>query len=337
LVGDEPAFKIEAKATLSKHPQAEFHMAEFDLGTLPAGKSGQVTLLIKNPFDRAFKFSEITKTCNCLDLKSDSYQIDADSTQKFTMTLQTPETAENARVFSSVALLEKSADKPRAVINLKMDYSLSGVLSIDPNMVLVEIPKGTDFQSLRVPVLLTQPLLPSELKIEASDTLRDLEFKIAEESGSVFVIADVHAAAIESGPISGEVRVTHEKSKRKDGFFVTARIGSAIRVSPSILRFKKTDDDSNRWTANALIRLPKRPKGSETNETTAEDDVAALKTKAIVNGKNAKVDVKQLATRIFRVTVSLESFVEDEDQKVQWQIDDGKETERIDSKFIVVD
>lgn len=276
----------------------------------------------------------MNKTCNCMNLQSDSYGIEGNSSKKFTMSLKTPETAENARVFSSIALIEETEDQKRPVINLKMNFRLSGVLSIEPGMVLLEIPHNKESKSIKVPVLVTPPLKPSDLKIECSKSLRDLSFELLEEDGRVFITADVFVPAIESGPVSGEVRVVHDQSKRKDGFFVTARKVSRIRVSPSTLRFKKTKEGSE-WIANALIQVAPTSSG---DQSSGESAVTAS---LMMNGKRVGVDLKKLSSRIYKATVTsnehdLKEASKTEQATIRWQISDGEETVRADTKFVTI-
>ena len=78
LAADEPGFKFEAEASLYKSvPQALFYSVDFDLGELPVGKTGEVTLRIHNPFDRDVAFVDFRKICNCVSIESSSNEINA--------------------------------------------------------------------------------------------------------------------------------------------------------------------------------------------------------------------------------------------------------------------
>ena len=61
-VCDEPEFRTKATAKLVKHDFADSYLANFDLGILPAGKSGLVELEVETNSSRILDFSPLLAT-----------------------------------------------------------------------------------------------------------------------------------------------------------------------------------------------------------------------------------------------------------------------------------
>ena len=351
VVADEPNFVIRSEATITKHPNANFFQAEFDLGTLPSGESGNVVLVVYNPLERPFRFEKITKTCNCVGIKTASGEkiIDADSKREFYLTLKTPETAKNGIVYSDVTLIgnddaESGNDVSR--MNLKIKYHLSGLLSVAQNLYSCEIPLGSDFGKIAVPVLVTQPIQIKNVKIQLSQSLRDLIFEIkkSENSDEIYVVAEIPAVMVEQGPLSGEVRIIDEINDRKDGFFVTVSRASDVKISPRVLRFADKSETESSLVAKAILTLPAKPSESPNKEVNDQNKAKSLEYKTpiinvTVGGKKADVAIKRLSSRIFRLSVSVnENDGFDFEKEVKWELDIetlGKRS--LWSKFLVND
>ena len=166
LLAEDSDVQVEIGATLTKHPQADFHIAEFDLGTLPCDGKVELTLRLKNPYDKKFTFTGMSKTCNCMDLKTMKREVAPNSTLEFTMILKTPSTASTEDVFASITLVDENSEERRRPITLRLKYKLSGILSIEPNLISKELPEGDTEIEIDIPVFMTLPIKKEDVKLE---------------------------------------------------------------------------------------------------------------------------------------------------------------------------
>jgi|GEM_PF-5478993 len=326
----DPELVATATALMTKHPQAFYHVAQFDLGVLPVGKQVSVQLTLENPYDATFKFDQLQKTCNCLNLKAEHTEIPPMSSVKFSMTLHTPKSGTNGIAASTISLVDSSESDPakRVVVNLRFDYRLAGVLMVDRELVLVEIAEDAEFADIQVPVLVTDPIRTEQLKVEASGSLRDVVFSIDATDGKPRIVGTVPGISLDAGSIGGEVRIIHEESGRNSSFFLTVRRKAPCQLSPLRLQFRPDSDGKSKATAILRFMPPLEKTEAETGsgQPVASEPVISVS----ANGWNISTNSHRMARGIFRIYVFLEQDQAEEENEgvAKWTVNYlGKEFE----------
>lgn len=341
------SFDISKTATLTKQSMSLQHVAAFDLGTLPSGEQGTVTLKVINPTSEPFSFDRISKSCNCVDVVPERKSIPAGGATEFKLNMKTSVLARKEIMLGSVALIDDSRLKGEGpVININFRYNLAGLLCIEPTMISLEVPVSQSETELKIPFLITKPLTPDRLKFEVDESLEDLDFEIEGSGNDLIASAFVPSALLEQGPISGEVKIIDTISNRQDMVYVTLRNGTEYKISPSVLRFtqQKSDAEENPsglHEATALLRLPDRFAEVELEKATLTAGVRDRKLKvgvsASIAGVACGISAKQIGARIVKVRVSADfSKLDTTYPLVQWKVQDGADELTMESSFVLI-
>jgi hypothetical protein len=324
LIADEPAFEVSKTATLTKHPQATYYVVEFDLGELPSNETGNVELVVNNPFSETITFKDTRSQCNCAKIEFDSTQIAAGESTTFRIRLSTPTKSEHGISQGAVKLVHE--DQP--IVRVGFKYNLGGMLAMSTGMTVLDVPNDEDFGLVKVSFLATKPLVLDQLEIEKSDSLRDIDFRLVEEDGKFYVVGDVHRHLLEAGPISGEVRVSDPASGRRDGFFCTAKIASPIRISPTVLRFRSAPKNGG-YESTALLRLLQKRQHRKADESKSSNvSPGGLKIVAKAGANKFQTKTRKIAENIYRIRIIAESkeFEGEIPESLDWFLThDGKE------------
>lgn len=327
----EHAFEVGANAAITQNDSALYYFAEFDLGTLPSGEKGLVVLKLKNPTAEPFQFTEIVKSCNCDDIDCEVSEIGSDESVDFTLRLETPKHSSIPTAVGSISLVDKRVAKDeRRPVHLRLKYKLGGLLNIEREMCFLEIPPTEEVGELRIPVLITDPIKPSNLKVVTDESLEGADFQLDNSQDGLQLLATVTEEAVKDGPISGTVKVFDTVSEREDSIFITLRRGTDFKLSPKVLRFRKGDDSKPELRrATVLLRIP---------EDAAAEDSEVIQVSARISDRNCEVKSRKIARRVVKVDLKFDFShdLKEGDDFVEWKIVRGNEKSESMSRFIFV-
>ena len=151
------------------------------------------------------------------------------------------------------------------------------------------------------------------------------------ESGGVLK-AKLSDKIFSQGTIRGEVYLSTESGKNRDGYFLVVQDLAKDEISPKVLSFKRK---SNSLTASAIVQIANR--GQEISDSPIQCDF---------DGKAIPVDVKMLKKNTYRVQLNLDEALakemsmqkgnEDaEPMVIDWSINNGKTTSQHTTSFVI--
>ncbi|WP_157665061.1 DUF1573 domain-containing protein [Mariniblastus fucicola] len=326
-ISDE-SFDVTASAAITQIENALYYFADFDLGTLSSGEKGTVVLKLTNPTSEPFVFTEVVKSCNCVDVHYDMNEIGAGETVDFEFTLETPKFSNSAVAAGSLTLVNKDvAESERRPLNLRFRYKLAGLLNIEREMCYLEIPPTQQVDVLRIPVLVTEPTTPSSLELVADETLEVLDFRFEVTPDNLHIVAGVPEEIVKDGAVNGTLKIVDTTSKREDSIFITLRKGTAFKISPKVIRFRKENAaSSNLRSATVLLRIPE---GEDPDEYQAS---------AKILGRHCDVKSTKLAERVIKLDLSFDfsTALKENDDFVEWRIVRGNDVSETVSRFVFV-
>jgi len=354
---EKTSFDVSVTESLVRLPQANFHSADFNLGTLPSDENGTITLVVKNPTAEPFSFNEITRSCNCVSITPSQNVIPAGGSTEFRLKLKTPKFAARETIFGVVSLTNATGEKRKQTpsISLRITYKLAGFIYIEPVMVSLEIPPSRSFAKMRIPFLITKPITKDRLEVRVDDALKSLKFEFEGTGNEIAATAFVPVQFIEDGPVNGQLTIVDQVTKREDTVFITFRQGKKYKISPSFLQFKRAESESSSGTegelfeAKVLIRLPESSENAEKDHN--RDSLSAhptiektgIQISATVAGVLCRLKTQRLSSRIIKARVSFdptqlpaEEQLKSGNQLVVWKIQDGEETSSTSSRFVLV-
>ncbi len=132
-----------------------------------------------------------------------------------------------------------------------MKGELHGMLTIRPIPILES--NGTISQ-WKIPIIATEPIDVDNLKVEFSETLRDLTGTIEVVDGKPMILVTAPEVCLGPAGILGEIHV----SEPHLNLTVSARANfvkrHSIRISPLAVSFTKRNPDDHFYTANILVQ-----------------------------------------------------------------------------------
>lgn len=135
-VPGEPAFVIEREIQLDD--AASSRRFELDLGDLPAGVSGRVSVTLRNRSLETKRFTEVRATCACIKPGISSKKIEPGKTAVVTLTLST---AGKLNTPSAIVVVRSVGDKdPRNSVDLVVNYRLRGMLAFQQPLYSPKVP-----------------------------------------------------------------------------------------------------------------------------------------------------------------------------------------------------
>lgn len=327
----DQSFKATASAAITQNENALYYFAEFDLGTLSSGANGTVVLKLTNPTSEPFIFTEVVKSCNCVDVDCDTNEIGAGETVDVKLRLETPKLSSSEAAIGSITLINKDVvESERRPLYLRFRYKLAGLLNIEREMCFLEIPPTKQVDVLRIPVLVTEPITPSTLKLVADENLEVLDFRLEGTPSNLQIVADVSEKIVKDGAVNGTLRIIDKASKREDSVFITLRKGTAFKISPKVIRFRKEDAaNTDLRRATVLLRFP---------ETTDGEDSGEFQVTARILGRNCDLKSKKIAERVIKIDLSFDfsAGLKDNHDIVEWKIVRENDVAESVSRFIFV-
>jgi hypothetical protein len=179
-------------------------------------------------------------------------------------------------------------------------------------------------------VVLTDPITPSTLKLIADEKLKGLDFRLEGTTNNLKILADVPEAIVKDGAVNGTLKIIDTVSKREDSIFITLRKGTAFKVSPTVIRFRKGEPaNTDLRSATALMRIPEIADGEGSDE---------IKVSAKILGRNCDLDSKRIAERVIKIDLSFDfsEALKETDYVVEWKIVRGNDVSETVSRFIFV-
>ena len=329
--GSDGSFEVTASAAITQIENALYYYADFNLGTLSSGDKGSVLLKLTNPTAEPFMFTDVVKSCNCVDIYCDKKEIGAGETVDFKLKLETPKFSSSEAAVGSITLINKDVvASERRPLYLRFKYKLAGLLNIEREMCFLEIPPTKKVDVLRIPVLITEPITLSTLELIADEKLKAVDFRLEGTANNLEIVADVPEEIVKDGAVNGTLKIIDTVSKREDSIFITLRKGTAFKVSPAVIRFRKGEPaNANLHNATALMRIP---------EIAGDEGSGEIQVSATILGRNCDLDSKRIAERVIKIDLSFDfpEALKETDYVVEWKIVRGDDVSETVSRFIFV-
>ena len=306
----------------------QIYLAELDLGTLDKSMKLNVVMTLKNPLDKDVKFSDVSKKCSCSSFRPQDYVIPAGGQETVHFSIKTPSRSRNQTVTQKIRFVEDGS----TVVRADLKFKLKGFIAFKEPMGFLKFQADDEYQELSIPFLYSAPVKFEDIKAKASENLGDLDFSMERtESGGVLK-AKLSDKIFSQGTIRGEVYLSTESGKNRDGYFLVVQDLAKDEISPKVLSFKRK---SNSLTASAIVQIANR--GQEISDSPIQCDF---------DGKAIPVDVKMLKKNTYRVQLNLDEALakemsmqkgnEDaEPMVIDWSINNGKTTSQHTTSFVI--
>jgi len=300
---DETPGKNQISFNVSKDVPIEsilgrYHMV-VDLGELPAGATGMIKLNLINNHQQHFSIERLELGCRCSSASLQFDELKPNTKASLSVKLTTALHARKALVVNTLTLI--SADDPSENLNLLLRYRLAGLMCFAADSFMQEADPSLDRQTVRIPLNVTSPVLPSEVKISTLPAEFGVVANVITENSHHFVEVTFDPVFVDEDGVPLSIVIADPSRGLEDQYTLVLTRRKSIEISPKSLIFKRSDE---MVTANCIIRY--RPPLSQ---ETSRESVADAKLKPIlpifIEAKlgDSPVDtkVRKLGEGIYRV------------------------------------
>ncbi|MDP1562154.1 MAG: hypothetical protein Q8M16_12315 [Pirellulaceae bacterium] len=256
--------------------------ANFSLGNLAAGKRYKVQLLVQNASTKDMSFASINAPCGCLKFESNSKLLPPGESTILTFLIDTPKRNIKTKIGSGVRFLD---DMNEHVFGLDFNYELNSMFKILSSGVVVEVPEIANEAgvTVKLPVLLTSDVNPSELEVQVSENLRDLQVKFHyQDVENRHIELIVVGKNIIGSAISGELYLRRTGTEEYDSVSVVAKRREFVSIRPESLRLVKDLSDGS-YTSRVVIRVDESTSEKPQDHEIAGDAQSYIRRKSILD------------------------------------------------------
>lgn len=269
-------------------------VAQFDLGTLAAGKQEDFRLILQNKSAIPIVFSKMKVGCSCISAKASSGVIEPNSEIEINLQLMTPTKVASPQQMMHIFLEEA----PGIGVEVRLAFRISGLLTfLDRTFVICA---GDDKEStvFRIPILISSPVRVGDLTFTTDDSLQEIKLK-AVEGEDTFVECTLNSKKVIGSGLAGVIRVEDPKSGMKSEIHCIVEKEPPLSVFPSVISFNssKSADETVVWEASALVRI------SNTKLQVSVEPNVELAAKFL--SKSAIKSVKKIGTGTYRVRLEV--------------------------------
>lgn len=342
-------FSVAADASLADTQGASRRIAA-DLGVLPAGKGGVVTITIANPYDEPIPISSLQTSCSCAKAKLLTNAIPARGNATLELLLKVPDSGKSASFDAAVNLfVDTGACKIPAlrIIAIFVEYSVNGMLSFADSSLVLGVAPGQP-REISLPFVHTLDSPVEDLLVEASGFLAGVSGELVpgQDYSQVKVTLDPEDATPEG--VHGSITLSAGDSGPTDKIDLILFLEGTAQISPRTLRFRLSDHGLE---ASAVLHV--RESGNPARGATEKKDsrgdrrdsprAKSLFCEAFVHGTRLTVKQQRLSDQAYRLKLlfsgdahEFESLVTKAggERTVNWNIVAGSQKHTVASPFI---
>jgi hypothetical protein len=321
----ECALQVEGK-------HGRFHLADFDLGQIPLGKTCKVPIEIRNDTGGELEIGKSTLSCMCQSFKIDSPKIQPNGLLKAELKFSTEKNAQKRKWDGTISIKDVTKNgEPSLPIVLHFSYEISGYLGIVEDLVVLEVAEGETIGEVGVGVEISDPVKLENLGIDLPDSLRDFQVEIESISGNPTLKIMVPQSLLESGPVSDQIVVKDKVTGASDSILIFAKRKPPIAISPTVTRLAKFKDDKDTkesLVGYVLIRLD-RLQGEKKDDT-------RVSIRCTLHENPVTIETKKLSDDVYRVKIVLKNSESVQGkEELNWTIVVGGKQTELKTKVIV--
>lgn len=229
---------------------------------------------------------------------------------------------------------------------IRLDYQVQGIVRLGTRELALLVADSERLAVAKVGLWTTAPITPEDLRLDVSDSLRDLPVRIETSDAGAHIYVAATVDDVSRGPISGTVQLKDRRNVTRASLRVSVQKHVPLQLAPNPIRFQPDRDRNELLTATVLVRRNPVPifdalKGSdnsltvsqpaqsrekerqgETSETPTE---AVLDIKCFANSK--QITLQQLRfdnTQLYQLNLQLPNTDASRHiEQLSWQINDG--------------
>jgi hypothetical protein len=280
--------------------------ADFDLGSLVAGKPVKARLELFNPTNQDFPIAKLTTSCGCLKLAALGDSIPAQGSVEFSLILDVPPQASTPNQVTHFTLYYDQADG----FVVRLNYSLRELLAFSGKGFITKAPPKSVTHLFEIPFVVTAPFSISELQVRVAPTLGDMKANLIERNGATFVGCNVGSG---SAKRTGIIELVHPGSGKSASIMCIIEMEGEAQISPSIIRFVP-DSERTRWHATGLLKVHKSLLKTKLDRNGSET-IIEPSVRWSAEGWELQSALTQLTPEIYRFNLEATPTSEDESEK----------------------
>lgn len=169
--------------------------------------------------------------------------------------------------------VETEQDGRVEVSTISIEYTLKGVVAFPFPAFHHEIPVGAKEAELRLPLLVTAPVVGSDLDVETELNALPELLRDAEIDNKWWIVLPVDPSLLQKDISLFKVKISDATTGRIDETTVSLTRVAAFRVSPRTMRFRRTDDEGY-LAASSIIHVARVSNNSDSIATQKAKDRA---------------------------------------------------------------
>lgn len=220
-----------------------------DLGFVKPGSKLEVIVQLHNRSAEDFPVKEVFTECSCTSVKLSTLLIPVGGSSEAVISLDVPKRGgkKNAKIVG----FKKSESE---LVEVQLEYTFQGAWFFVDNTSSTVVPLGQSSAKISLPLVVTPPVVPADLKLSGTGDLASTSPKIVRDGENYLIELEVPTPADRGFTLAGEVVMENLSGVGKET--VTCFIGrqDKVVVSPKIVRFTKMN---NNYEASAVVRIDK--------------------------------------------------------------------------------
>jgi hypothetical protein len=256
-----------------------------DLGLVKPGSKLEVVVQLHNRSADDFPVKEVFTECSCTSVKLSTLLIPVGGSSEAVISLDVAKRGgkKNAKIVG----FKKSESE---IVEVQLEYTFQGAWFFVDHTSSTVVPLGQSSAKISLPLVVTPPVVPADLKLSGTGDLASTSPKIVRDGENYLIELEVPTPADRGFTLAGEVVMENLSGVGKET--VPCFIGrqEKVVVSPKIIRFSKLKND---YEASAMIRIDK----------SAISKGQALGIAGVIDEVPIEVEKEEVAHGLFRVKV----------------------------------
>lgn len=321
---DEKQLEVSLEERKENEP---FAVKRFNLGSVELDRPCLIKFVLKNEGSAPVEFRKVEGSCSCLDIRVREGKIEPGSSVTVEAVLDI-----HKRETSAIAQLDlqfyESKDDKRSFLHLRAMANLKGVVEFGIQQPMIEL-DNFGLSTVRLPLLITDPVDPHSLIIEKSDTFRDLMPKVEVVDGRSELVVEVVDILIPDSFISGWFKIRDPVTGREDleEFLIQKR--KPFSLSPRIARLAVKDVKAGEEPARTFSGFLKvhacSPSGADSAGTTQPSSVgipSLSRLEATIDSQPVTLTLVKLGDDLYRFSGQIPdaSLSEKSDGEIDWTV-----------------
>ncbi len=309
---EEQSFSVAVHGEI-EHANSGDLKADVDVGTLPAGKRGSISLSLINTTLFDLPIHAMTTSCSCLRAVAQEDIIPAGGKVDIELRIEVPKTSRSA----AQQLRFNITYADNALVEIALNYRLAGLISFPGSGFSTTAQFGEKAHRFRIPVLATEPIVFGEVLATADKSLGEIKLRGVAEGNEMWIECELELDPSSQVNRVGSIYVQDPKSGDKASIHCLVAQSQAFAVAPEIVRFTELEPSKKTFQAraifkldNSLIRYRKLANGSQQEELPPAIDWSAEFGKLYC-------DLNRIGPGIYRVNFT---YVESEKRDEQSQL-----------------